>query len=382
MRGLLLNLRNINHVKKKNIDKMMEYIDFLTNILEDTSQPFASGHIDGRMLTCNDAFCKMLGYTKKELSNLKWTTDLTPQEWYPEQKQKLEILHKTKKPVKFEKEYFRKDGSRIPLELIVHLAYNEEKKPLFYYVFYTDLTERKKAEKALKDSKEQAELYLDLMGHDINNMNQIAIGYLELAREIMEINGYWKDDVKILVEKPIDTLKNSIKLIKNVMTIQNIKEGKYNLKDIDVVPVVRDSMVIYSKIPNRNIEISLRSSCEPRIKANELIKDVFENLIGNSIKHSTGSMKINIDIDKVNKNGQENCRIIIEDNGPGISDVHKPHVFERSYIEEPRHVKKGIGLYLVKKLIESYNGNITIEDRVKGDFSKGCRFIITIPSIV
>ena len=46
-----------------------------------------------------------------------------------------------------------------------------------------DITERKQAEAALQDAKQQAELYLDLMGHDINNMNQIALGSLELAED-------------------------------------------------------------------------------------------------------------------------------------------------------------------------------------------------------
>ena len=48
-----------------------------------------------------------------------------------------------------------------------------------------DITERKLAEEALKEAKQQAELYLDLMGHDINNMHQIALGYLEIADSMM-----------------------------------------------------------------------------------------------------------------------------------------------------------------------------------------------------
>ncbi len=85
-----------------------------------------------------------------------------------------------------------------------------------------DITDRKRAEEELKEAKAQAELYLDLMGHDINNMNQIAMGFLEIAIESFPL----KDEERKFLEKPLDTLKNSAMLIENVRKLQKLEAGK------------------------------------------------------------------------------------------------------------------------------------------------------------
>ena len=77
---------------------------------------------------------------------MDWARALTPPEWREIERAKLEELHRTGQPVRYEKEYLRKDGSRVPIELLVHLRKDDEGQPAFYYSFLTDLTERKQAE--------------------------------------------------------------------------------------------------------------------------------------------------------------------------------------------------------------------------------------------
>ena len=98
----------------------------------------------------NHAYEQLTGYTAAELRALDWSTTLTPPEWRELEKQKLDELHRTGQPVRYEKEYVRKDGSRVPIELLVHLVRDAEGKPEYYYSFLTDITERKRAEEALK----------------------------------------------------------------------------------------------------------------------------------------------------------------------------------------------------------------------------------------
>ncbi len=122
--------------------------DFLASVVQRSSQPFGQGFPDGRLGLINRAFEQLTGYSEDELRSMDWAQVLTPSEWQEFERQKLEELHRTGRPVRYEKEYIRKDGTRVPIELLVHLVTDPDDKPLYYYSFITDITERKKAEEA------------------------------------------------------------------------------------------------------------------------------------------------------------------------------------------------------------------------------------------
>jgi PAS domain S-box-containing protein len=125
----------------------------LADLLENSDQPFAVGYPDGRLGILNGAFERLTGFNRAELTTMDWARALTPSEWREIERAKLDELHLAGQPVRYEKEYLRKDGSRVPIELLVHLRRNDEGQPSFYYSFLTDLTERKQAEEALRESE-------------------------------------------------------------------------------------------------------------------------------------------------------------------------------------------------------------------------------------
>jgi signal transduction histidine kinase len=116
------------------------------------------------------------------------------------------------------------------------------------------------------------------------------------------------------------------------------------------------------------------------IKANGLIEDVFMNIIVNSIKHSTGQLTIWICLDKDYIGTLEYYRVIIEDNGPGIPDDLKAKVFNRLQRGATKSKGNGLGLHLVKTLVESMDGSVKVEDRMPGDPGEGSRFVIMLPA--
>jgi PAS domain S-box-containing protein len=122
--------------------------ELLASLLELASQPFAVGYPDGRLGRLNRAFERLTGYSAAELHALDWTRALTPPEWREMESRKLEELHRTGEPVRYQKEYIRKDGSRVPIELLVHVVRDAGGQPEYYYSFLTDITERKRAGEA------------------------------------------------------------------------------------------------------------------------------------------------------------------------------------------------------------------------------------------
>ena len=99
-----------------------------------------------------------------------------------------------------------------------------------------------------------------------------------------------------------------------------------------------------------------------------------------SVKYNNNSsVLINIIISKEFKDEKKYIKLQFLDNGVGIPDSRKETIFQRSYSEDRTLKGMGIGLSLVKNIIYSYNGYITVEDKERGDYSKGSNFIICIP---
>jgi signal transduction histidine kinase len=120
------------------------------------------------------------------------------------------------------------------------------------------------------------------------------------------------------------------------------------------------------------------------VKANDLIKDVFSNLIDNAIKHSDPDrpLTINIAIRSQKDHKQDYYLCSVEDNGPGIPDWIKDKIFQRFQRGTTKAHGKGLGLYLVKKLVDDYHGAVWVEDRVPGDYTKGAKFVVMLPVAV
>ncbi len=98
-------------------------------------------------------------------------------------------------------------------------------------------------------------------------------------------------------------------------------------------------------------------------------------VLKNSVQHSTSSL-IEADI-RISRDRSGTCKIEISDNGPGIPDEFKGEVFRQH--KENMKGCKGIGLYLVKRIVNRHGGRVWIEDRVHGDHRKGTRVVITMP---
>jgi PAS domain S-box-containing protein len=137
--------------------KSQQQNEFLANIVMHAGQPFGQAYPDGWLGLINNAFEQLTGYTYDELMSINWANTLTPPEWQVFEIEKLEELHRTGKPVRYEKEYTRKDGTRVPIELLVHIVTDSEGNPQYYYSFITDITARKQAEEALMKLNEELE---------------------------------------------------------------------------------------------------------------------------------------------------------------------------------------------------------------------------------
>jgi PAS domain S-box-containing protein len=157
--------------------------------------------LEGRIVDANDAFLRMLGYDREDLvsGRLRWT-ELTPPEWRERDRRTLAELRSTGTVQPFEKEYFRKDGSRVPV-LIGGALFKEGGKQAVAFVL--DLTERKRAEETLRE-----------LESDFAHMNRVSMmGELaaSLAHEITQ---------------PIASARNNARAAQNFLDMQPPELGE------------------------------------------------------------------------------------------------------------------------------------------------------------
>jgi PAS domain S-box-containing protein len=150
--GLIISAEEITERKRNErllIESQKENT-FLAELIRTSEQPLAVGYLDGRLELVNTAFEELTGYSAEELQGINWVTVLTPPEWLETEREKLLGLLHTGQSIRYEKEYIRKNGTRVPIEVLAHLKTDVEGQPEFYYAFITDITERRKVEEKLR----------------------------------------------------------------------------------------------------------------------------------------------------------------------------------------------------------------------------------------
>lgn len=362
--------------QKRTEEALRESEDKFKAIFDRAAMGIAISDRNGYIRDCNTAYQEMLGYTLEELRQMRYVEFTHPDD--NEHNLRLQgwledgLIDK----YQLEKRYIRKNGETFWCRL-VSSAIRKDGEYMYGVSVFEDIDERKQADEELKNAKARAELYLDLMGHDINNLNQIALGYLEL------IGGQLQDpDLRELFARPVEAISNSSKLIDNVRKLQKITSGN---KKIPVFPmdILEPACRQFATIPGVSLSLDSPGPDDITVLADELLVDVFTNILGNAVKHRgpQDDLQLNIRPVLVCENGSRYCHVMIEDNGPGIPDGRKCHIFDRFSRASTKAKGSGLGLYLVRSLVDSYGGKVWVEDRVRGDHTQGARFVIRLPTI-
>ena len=219
--------------------------------------------------------------------------------------------------------------------------------------------------------------------HDISNLFQIISNSIELCESLLKENAK-TEDVMEYFQMITQQLTRGKKLIRNVRNLSDLEEFEMRLEPTEAFSMLR-SAIDFTRIsfPKREINIKVISDYENLYAmANELLSEVFENIIMNSINYNKNVVvQIEVIISKVDIQYENYVKIEIKDNGMGIDDARKEIIFQETHIKSRHSKGMGIGLSLVAKLIGLYGGDIWVENRVKGDSTKGSNFVILIPLI-
>ncbi len=301
----------------------------------------------------NDRKAEMLGYPPEKFEHYNDFTDIIHPEDHDKAMKAMED-HLEGKEKRYEVEYRieKKDGDYKWFRDVGSITEEEgEYKKVTGIVI--DIDERKRMQ-------EHERFLHSLLRHDLRNKIQLTQGYLDLLDMDFELPEKADDYVK----KAKRGVKSSVGLIEKVRTL--IKASSEKRKKMRLETSLRDAVEANEdRMEEKGMEAEIEDQGRSfYVKAGPLLKEVFSNLVENAVKYSGGN-KIEISTEEVD--GKILCRI--EDDGKGIPDEKKEEIFNRGYTTNEER-GTGLGLYLLRDLVEAYGGRVEVQDSDLG----GARF--------
>jgi len=375
--------KELRRIVEERTNKLQESESEKSTILESLLEHIVYQTVDNTIIYANKAAADSVNLTPEQLIGLKcyqvWNNREEPCDGCP-----VLLSLETNKPAI--KEMTTPDGR---IWYVAGYPVRDKDNHIIGVVESTlNITEKKTAEKKVKNSEEkyrkayyQANLYRDIFAHDINNILQNISSSVELSSLYLH-NPDKLGTIKELYEIIDEQVNRAKKLITNVRKITELDKSEIILEKVEVNRVLNSAIeFLQSSFQTRNINIQVDITKRYYVYANNLILDVFENLLINAVRHNNKSkIDIKIDISKEKKKDKEYIKMEFKDNGIGISDYRKNSIFERGTRKSQKTKGMGLGLSLVKRIIDIYQGEIWVEDRVKGDYKQGSNFVVLIPA--
>ena len=236
---------------------------------------------------------------------------------------------------------------------------------------------KKLNEQLLELNREKNEI-LGIAAHDLRNPLSAIKGY---AEEIQEYFADMPEEEVIELASMISISSQQMsELLKNILDVNTIESGKRNLSlgTIDILPTLQSLVNSYTeRAKEKNITVQFQS-LEKQYTAfvNEnTVRQVLDNLISNAVKYSPHGKNIFIQLSK----NESHLRCKIQDEGPGLTDSDKQKLFGKfnRLTAKPTGGEQstGLGLFIVKKLVEAMNGSVWCESQL----GQGATFIVEFP---
>jgi PAS domain S-box-containing protein len=341
--------------------------------------------LDGQILEANDAFLNMLQYAREDVvsGGLRWT-DLTPVEWREHDDRALSELRLNGTFQAFEKEYFRKDGSRMPV-LIGGALFEENGNEGVAFVL--DLTERKRAE---EEHERLRQLESDLAHvNRLSMMGELAASLShEITQPIASARNNARAALNFLDNQPPDLNKVKEALVCVIGNVdrageiiarirEQIKKAPPRKERFDLNAAIKEAIVLARSVITRNgVSIQTRLADGLLLVQGDRVQvqQVVLNLILNGVEAmdsiEAGARELSIRTELY----ETGILVAVGDSGPGIDPEHLERVFEPFYTTKSGGT--GMGLSICRSIIDAHGGGLWAEANRSG----GAVFQFTLPN--
>jgi signal transduction histidine kinase len=213
-----------------------------------------------------------------------------------------------------------------------------------------------KKKSQLEASNRLKDLFTDIMRHDLMNPVNVIRGFSDVLYA-NETDLQKKESLEI-IRNHTDHLASMVGSAAKLAKLESDEDMEFEVQDIGMVlHMVIDSFS--TEFTREGIHLEYENGNEYFSKVNDVIEDVFSNIISNSLKYSPAGSTITISVQDKDKY----WKIMVADEGDGIPDDVKPFVFDRFRRADKKGIKgSGLGLAIVKRIVDIHKGCVGVED--------------------
>jgi PAS domain S-box-containing protein len=327
----------------------------------------------GGINEANDAFLRMVGYGREELlaSRIQWH-GLTPPEYHALDAQKVMEVRTTGTCVPFEKEYLRKDGSRVPVLVGAALFEGSQEQGV---AFVLDLTEHKQSE-AERQARQVAEAanqaktrFLANMSHELRSPLNTILGFARIMARQTSLPHAAREDLGIILRS--GELLHT--LINQVLDLSKIEAGRATLNETSIdldrmLLELKDMFAFRAADRGLQLEFDIAPGLPRFIMADHVkLRQVLINLLSNALKFTRhGNVTLRVAPCPLSSVGTR-LSFAVADTGPGIAAHELDSVFD-AFIQAGagRHTQEGTGLGLTisRSFVQLMGGELHIDSEV------------------
>ena len=331
----------------------------------------------GVIFESNATYCKMLGYSEDEVVNRHFKEFSHPEDLVKDMPYIMKLAKGEIDKYETEKRYLTKNGEVIWADLNLSNVRDQYGNILYRIAIIKEITERKKHEAKLLEISERLEKknneldqFAYIVSHDLKAPLRAVTNLSQWIKE--DLGDNLSDENKKNVELMQSRIKRMEALITGILEYSKVGRETIAEEIVNVNFLLKEVVDLLS--PSSKFTITIQSGMPSLTTEKILLQQVFSNLISNSIKYNdktTGK----IDISFIESEGFYEFSVL--DNGPGIATEYHNKIFGifQTLASRDTVESTGIGLSIVKKIVDEHNGKIWIESVI----GNGAKFIFTWP---
>ncbi len=362
----------------------------LAEIVDSSEDAIVAKDLNGVITAWNPGAERLFGYSADEAIG-KSIAIIIPPDRQDEEADVLQRVRRGERISHFETMRRRKDGSLVEISLGVSPLKNRRGEIIGASKAARDITERKHLhaeleahlinEQSLRMEAESAnrskDLFLATLSHELRTPLNAIVGWVSILRA----GGCKEQDLREGLEVIDRNAKAQVQLIDDVLDVSRIVSGKLELNPrrcefAEVIRAAIDTVRPAADAKGIRIETQIDSSASPGICDPVRIQQVIWNLLTNAIKFTPRGGHVTVALDREHSM----TRVTVSDTGQGISPAFLPHVFDRFRQADSSTRRKfgglGLGLSIVKQLVEMHGGKARAESAGEGH---GAKFTIDLP---